>query len=136
MYEPAAVEQHGPARTVSRRRLLKAGGALIGCAAYGGGVHFVLSEDRWEPNRSYWLAKTTGESYGQAVGSLRVDVAIIGGGFTGLSSAYHIKTRFPDLRVALLEARRLGFGASGRNGGLLVEGTAVSDEMPGTEGNV
>jgi glycine/D-amino acid oxidase-like deaminating enzyme len=46
-----------------------------------------------------------------------VDVAIVGGGFTGLSSAYHIKKAEPNLRVALLENQIIGFGASGRNGG-------------------
>ena len=46
-----------------------------------------------------------------------VDVAIVGGGFTGLSSAYHIKQAEPNLRVALLESEVVGFGASGRNGG-------------------
>lgn len=46
-----------------------------------------------------------------------VDVAIVGGGFTGLSSAYHIKKAEPNLKVALLESEVIGFGASGRNGG-------------------
>jgi len=45
------------------------------------------------------------------------DVAIIGGGFTGLWSAYHLKRLDPTLRVVILEAERIGFGASGRNGG-------------------
>ncbi len=50
-------------------------------------------------------------------GDIDVDVAIVGGGFTGLSSAYHIKKAEPNLRVALLESQVIGFGASGRNGG-------------------
>lgn len=48
-----------------------------------------------------------------------VDVAIVGAGYTGLWTAYHLKTLQPDLRVAILEARFAGFGASGRNGGWL-----------------
>ena len=48
---------------------------------------------------------------------LDVDVAIVGGGFTGLSSAYHIKKAEPNLKVALLESEVIGYGASGRNGG-------------------
>jgi glycine/D-amino acid oxidase-like deaminating enzyme len=48
---------------------------------------------------------------------IEVDVAIVGGGFTGLSSAYHIKKAEPNLRVALLESEVIGFRASGRNGG-------------------
>jgi glycine/D-amino acid oxidase-like deaminating enzyme len=45
------------------------------------------------------------------------DVAIIGGGFTGLSSAYFLKKESPELRIALLEKDVIGYGASGRNGG-------------------
>ena len=44
-------------------------------------------------------------------------MAIVGGGFTGLSSAYRIKKAEPNMRVALLESEVVGFGASGRNGG-------------------
>ena len=47
----------------------------------------------------------------------RVDVAIIGGGFTGLWSAYYLLRARPDLTVLVLEAAHIGFGASGRNGG-------------------
>ncbi|MBI2431558.1 MAG: FAD-dependent oxidoreductase [Candidatus Hydrogenedentes bacterium] len=45
------------------------------------------------------------------------DVAIIGGGYTGLSTAYHLKQYAPDLSVVLLERAVIGHGASGRNGG-------------------
>jgi glycine/D-amino acid oxidase-like deaminating enzyme len=44
-------------------------------------------------------------------------VAIVGGGFTGVSTAWHLRARRPDLGIALLEAGVLGQGASGRNGG-------------------
>ncbi len=47
--------------------------------------------------------------------NIEVDVAIIGGGYTGLSAAYHIKQEFPEKEVVVLEAVRLGHGASGRN---------------------
>jgi len=50
-------------------------------------------------------------------GDLVVDVAIIGGGFTGLSVAREIKTDEPGRSVAVLEGQFVGFGASGRNGG-------------------
>ena len=53
----------------------------------------------------------------------RCDVAVVGGGFTGLSAAYHLARR--GVRVALLEASRLGSGASGRTGGIVLEGTAI-----------
>ena len=45
------------------------------------------------------------------------DVAIIGGGFSGLWSAYHLITNDPTLDIAIFEAEEIGFGASGRNGG-------------------
>lgn len=46
-----------------------------------------------------------------------VDVAIVGGGFTGLWTARELKRRDPHLRIAVLEKSVCGFGASGRNGG-------------------
>ena len=49
-------------------------------------------------------------------GDLSVDVAIIGAGFAGLSTAYELKRAEPSLRIAVLEARYVGYGASGRNG--------------------
>ena len=52
-------------------------------------------------------------------GDLDVDVAIVGGGYTGLWTAYYLLREQPGLRVAVLEQRFAGFGASGRNGGWL-----------------
>jgi glycine/D-amino acid oxidase-like deaminating enzyme len=50
-------------------------------------------------------------------GDTSVDVAIVGGGLTGLWTAYYVNRRNPGLRIAVLEAEVAGFGASGRNGG-------------------
>jgi glycine/D-amino acid oxidase-like deaminating enzyme len=50
-------------------------------------------------------------------GDVDVDVAIIGGGYTGLWTARELLRRDPHLRVCVLEAQVCGFGASGRNGG-------------------
>jgi len=47
------------------------------------------------------------------------DVCLVGGGYTGLWTAYYLKRAQPDLRVAVLEREFAGFGASGRNGGWL-----------------
>jgi len=47
----------------------------------------------------------------------RLDVAIVGAGYTGLWTAYYLKQREPGLRIGVFEAERVGFGASGRNGG-------------------
>lgn len=53
----------------------------------------------------------------------RCDVAVVGGGFTGLSTAYHLARR--GAGVAVLEATTVGAGASGRTGGIVLEGTAA-----------
>ena len=50
-------------------------------------------------------------------GDLQVDVAIVGGGLTGLWTAYYLLQHDPALRIAVLEKEIAGFGASGRNGG-------------------
>lgn len=50
-------------------------------------------------------------------GDREFDIAIVGGGLTGLWSAYYLLKRSPGLRVAILEKEIAGFGASGRNGG-------------------
>ena len=50
----------------------------------------------------------------------KTDVAIIGGGYTGLWTAYWLKKLAPDLAITVLEAYTLGHGASGRNGGWLM----------------
>lgn len=47
----------------------------------------------------------------------RVDVAIVGAGYSGLWTAYYLSQADPSLRIAVLEADTAGFGASGRNGG-------------------
>ena len=52
-------------------------------------------------------------------GTIDADVAIVGGGFTGLWTALELKRRRPSARVVLLEAARCGDGASSRNGGFL-----------------
>ena len=52
-------------------------------------------------------------------GPLEVDVCIVGGGFTGLWTAYYLKKSQPALSVAVLEREFAGYGASGRNGGQL-----------------
>jgi len=53
-------------------------------------------------------------------GDIRADVCVIGAGFTGLSSALHLAKR--GYNVVLLEGQRVGFGASGRNGGQVGHG--------------
>jgi len=70
---------------------------------------------------SYYAATAKGSKDRNALsGDLTVDVCVVGGGFTGLSSALHLAER--GYRVALLEAHRIGWGASGRNGGQMNTG--------------
>ena len=59
---------------------------------------------------------------------LDVDVAIVGGGFTGLWTARELKRRDPRLRVCVLEKSVCGFGASGRNGGWASAYYPLADE--------
>ncbi len=75
----------------------------------------------FDDNRSIWLSdKAPYESSLPLDRDLTADVAIIGGGFTGVSTAYHLSKRFPDLGIVLLEATVLANGASGRNGGQML----------------
>jgi gamma-glutamylputrescine oxidase len=59
-------------------------------------------------------------------GEVRVDVAVVGGGIAGCSAALHLAKR--GYRVALVEAREIGFGASGRSGGQTIFGFATSQQ--------
>jgi glycine/D-amino acid oxidase-like deaminating enzyme len=69
-------------------------------------------------DKSFWLATYGPYTPNASVrGDLAVDVAIIGGGFTGLSTAYHLRKDNPGMAVAVLEGEVIGYGASGRNGG-------------------
>jgi glycine/D-amino acid oxidase-like deaminating enzyme len=52
-------------------------------------------------------------------GTIDADVAVVGGGYTGLWTALELRRRSPSSRVVVLEAARCGDGASGRNGGFL-----------------
>jgi len=69
-------------------------------------------------DKAYWL-----DAYGPYTpnaplsGEIDVDVAIVGGGYTGLATAYFLRQAEPAMRVAVLEGEVVGYGASGRNGG-------------------
>lgn len=67
---------------------------------------------------SYWgdTAEQDRSGAQPLVGDRRADVAVIGGGYTGLAAARRLAGTY-GLDVALLEAQRIGWGASGRNGG-------------------
>ena len=70
---------------------------------------------------SYYAATATPQApFAPLKGELRADVCIVGGGYTGLSAALHLAQK--GRSVVLLEAHRVGFGASGRNGGQVGSG--------------
>ncbi|MFN3357884.1 MAG: NAD(P)/FAD-dependent oxidoreductase [Pseudomonas sp.] len=78
----------------------------------------MLSDDHV---RSYYRATANAMPERPCLGAdLTTDVCVIGGGFTGVNTAIELAQR--GLSVVLLEARRIGWGASGRNGGQLIRG--------------
>ncbi len=77
-----------------------------------------MNDQRIEDDRSVWEAEAERPfPAAKLAGRIATDVAIIGGGFTGASTALHLRRSAPALGIALLEAGVLGQGASGRNGG-------------------
>jgi glycine/D-amino acid oxidase-like deaminating enzyme len=68
----------------------------------------------------YWIEEAGSQpTYPPLEGERQFDAIVVGGGFTGLWTAFHLKTAEPDLKVALLESHRIGHGPSGRNGGFV-----------------
>jgi len=85
---------------------------------------FRLSQDRSDtsdyPDSYYHATQNRQLDLKPLDGDCRTDVCIVGGGYTGLSAALHLGKQ--GYQVTLLEARKLGWGASGRNGGQLCSG--------------
>lgn len=80
-------------------------------------MNLLYSNDRRGQYPPSWYAATAVplDPFAELRGETRADVCIVGGGYTGLSAALHLAEKGYD--VALVEAHRAGFGASGRNGG-------------------
>ncbi|MEU7409611.1 FAD-dependent oxidoreductase [Streptomyces sp. NPDC042638] len=68
-------------------------------------------------------------------GDASADVVIVGGGYTGLWTAYYLKKAAPFLRITVLEQKFCGYGASGRNGGWLYNGIAGRDRYAKLHGH-
>lgn len=85
-------------------------------------MRFLHANDRPGAHAPSLYAETAGPTpeHPPLRGDARAAVAVVGGGYAGLSAALHLARRGVD--VALLEAHRLGWGASGRNGGQLSYG--------------
>ncbi|UWF77294.1 NAD(P)/FAD-dependent oxidoreductase [Microbacterium neungamense] len=65
----------------------------------------------------FWLEDVERPQHPPVRGTVRTDLAVVGGGYAGLWTAVRARERDPDRRVLLLEAARIGWAASGRNGG-------------------
>lgn len=107
---------------LSRRDFMKAAALTAGGAALAGGCAAPAGRAEapaFDPNDSYW-AQEQPPANPPLDEDMAVDVAIVGGGYTGLSAAWHLAQAAPGLKIALLEAQQVGHGASGRHGGMVL----------------
>jgi gamma-glutamylputrescine oxidase len=114
------MQERSSRRNFLRKAAIAGGGAVLSVAGLN-----AVSPEIWpepmvfEPNQSYW-AKSQPPQNPPLMENITTDVVVLGGGFTGLSSAYYIRTLSPQKRVVLLEAKGCGNGASGRNGAMVL----------------
>ncbi|WP_324783496.1 FAD-dependent oxidoreductase [Streptomyces sp. H51] len=92
-------------------------------SAVNGGISFWYADDGLPAARAPLPGDTT------------ADVVIVGGGYTGLWTAYYLKKTAPSLRIVVLEQKFCGYGASGRNGGWLYNGIAGRDRYARMHGH-
>ncbi|MGV2916542.1 NAD(P)/FAD-dependent oxidoreductase [Streptomyces alfalfae] len=88
-----------------------------------GGISFWYADDGLPATREPLTSDAT------------ADVCVVGGGYTGLWTAYYLKKAAPFLRITVLEQKFCGYGASGRNGGWLYNGIAGRDRYAGRHGH-
>ena len=89
---------------------------------------YLLDAEKDLTKNSYYAASAVRETVFPAIqADLECDVAVVGGGYAGLSAAIELADR--GLRVVLLEARQVGWGASGRNGGQVIAGLACEQHV-------
>jgi glycine/D-amino acid oxidase-like deaminating enzyme len=116
-------------KKISRRSFMKttalAAGGAAGAALAAEVVTPLVAKEKlvFDSNESNLYAADQPKRNRPLDRDLEVDVAVIGAGYTGLSSAYHLKKLFPGKSVAVFEARGVGHGASGRNGGMVLTQT-------------
>ncbi len=83
-----------------------------------------------EHTTSYYAASAnTATDFPRLKGDIRTDICIIGGGFTGITTALTLAER--SYKVCVLEANRIGWGASGRNGGQIIGGISGEGRLAG-----
>jgi len=86
------------------------------------------ANDKTGQHAPSWYAATANplEEFAPATGNLKFDIAIIGAGYSGLSSALHLSEL--GYKVCVLDAHRVGWGASGRNGGQVGSGQRLDQD--------
>ncbi|NBO20865.1 MAG: FAD-binding oxidoreductase [Rhodobacteraceae bacterium] len=91
-------------------------------------MNLLYANDRAGEYPGSYYAATRAEFAAQPAlaGSVRADVCVVGAGYTGLSAALHLAEA--GYRVTVLEAHRVGFGASGRNGGQVGSGQRLDQD--------
>ena len=140
-----ADSERKPGRRISRRAFL-AGAALGGAGVWTVGVmpRWIFSKDPHRPPKlyeyfvdNYWFESAgmyDGRVNPPLKGRQQVDIAVVGGGFAGMSAAYNLARLLPGKRIVLLEGARCGYGASGRNGGFADVGEPGVDYVYDTQG--
>jgi gamma-glutamylputrescine oxidase len=119
---------------ISRRRFLKysayaGASAVLGAAGLNQIAPMIWKEPLpLQPNTSYW-ATSKRPPNSPLTNDLDVDVAVVGGGLTGLASAYFVCRASPHKSVVVLEAQSCGSGASGRNGAMVLTMTGMDCEL-------
>jgi glycine/D-amino acid oxidase-like deaminating enzyme len=93
-----------------------------------------MATDPLDQNRSVWVSEARPPAPEPSLsGRIDTQIAIIGGGLTGVSTAWHLSRQTPGLGIVLLEGGILGNGASGRNGGQVLNWiNGISSDDPGT----
>ncbi|WP_237173696.1 NAD(P)/FAD-dependent oxidoreductase [Paracandidimonas lactea] len=87
----------------------------------------MFPSERFPLTPSLWAATAVAPPQAESLNdAVSADVAIIGAGYAGLSTALHLAQR--GIKVIVLEAREIGFGASGRNGGQVVPGLKLDPD--------
>ncbi|MDG1310956.1 MAG: FAD-binding oxidoreductase [Porticoccaceae bacterium] len=79
-----------------------------------------MTESQQHTGSYYAASRNQLTEYPQLQGDQTADVCVVGAGFTGVSTALHLEER--GYKVSLVEANRVGWGASGRNGGQMIGG--------------
>ncbi len=84
-------------------------------------IHQSVYDDVFTSDKNYYRKTTKRLQFPKLTGEKDYDVIIVGGGLSGLATAYYL-TQKHDLKTALFERHFIGWGASGRNGGQILPG--------------